>query len=89
MAGITISDLSPAGSELFHDFESFLDELTERDILSVAGGLVIKDISINSNVTNVSIVSIISLNNTAGDIKTIGNTINANTVDNQNSIFKK
>jgi hypothetical protein len=37
MASIKISELRPVGSELFHDSESFLDELNEREML-VSGG---------------------------------------------------
>ncbi|KYC41265.1 hypothetical protein WA1_22640 [Scytonema hofmannii PCC 7110] len=40
MANINISDLNSAGSELFHDSETFLDQLTEREILDVQGGLI-------------------------------------------------
>lgn len=42
MASITISELRPAGSELFQDSESFLDELTDREMLGIAGGGKIK-----------------------------------------------
>lgn len=39
MATIKISELHPAGSELFQDSESFLNELTEQEIGGVQGGL--------------------------------------------------
>ncbi len=40
MANITISDLRPAGSDLFADSESFLHDLTEQEmeILGIKGG---------------------------------------------------
>ncbi|AOY84126.1 hypothetical protein BJP36_33590 [Moorena producens JHB] len=39
MSNIKISELRSAGSELFHDSESFLNELTdEQEIDSVLGG---------------------------------------------------
>lgn len=38
MARINISQLHPAGSELFHDTESFLDDLTSQETGSIAGG---------------------------------------------------
>jgi len=41
MANIVISELRPAGSELFHDSESFLYALTEEDIMNILGGKVI------------------------------------------------
>jgi hypothetical protein len=40
MAVIKISELRPAGAELFQDSESFLNELTEaREVDQVLGGL--------------------------------------------------
>ncbi len=38
MASIIISDLEPAGANLFRDSESFLHELTEQEVGSVLGG---------------------------------------------------
>ena len=38
MASIKISELKPAGNELFQDEESFLDELNERETLVIIGG---------------------------------------------------
>ena len=38
MASITISELRPAGSELFQDSESFLNELNDQEMLGIAGG---------------------------------------------------
>jgi hypothetical protein len=38
MANITVSDLRPAGSDLFADSESFMHELTEQEIGGVLGG---------------------------------------------------
>lgn len=41
MASINISELKPAGSELFSDSESFLNELGEREqmqLMQVQGG---------------------------------------------------
>lgn len=38
MANIKISDLRPAGSDLFSDSESFLHELTTQEITDVLGG---------------------------------------------------
>ncbi|BAU13087.1 hypothetical protein LEP3755_36240 [Leptolyngbya sp. NIES-3755] len=39
MSQIKISALSPAGSELFQDAESFLQDLAPSDLQDVAGGL--------------------------------------------------
>ncbi|MBD2495833.1 hypothetical protein [Nostoc sp. FACHB-280] len=44
MATIKINNLSVTGSEFFSDSESYLDQLTdlsERDVLSIQGGLII------------------------------------------------
>jgi hypothetical protein len=38
MAKIKLSELSPAGSELFQDVENFLPELSDREIENVIGG---------------------------------------------------
>ncbi|MBE9016975.1 hypothetical protein IQ272_12690 [Chroococcidiopsidales cyanobacterium LEGE 13417] len=38
MANITISELRPAGFDLFQDSESFLNDLTDTDSMSVLGG---------------------------------------------------
>jgi hypothetical protein len=42
MANILISDLEPAGANLFRDSESFLHELTEQEVGDVLGGFRIK-----------------------------------------------
>ncbi|WP_445635065.1 hypothetical protein NSTC745_06968 [Nostoc sp. DSM 114161] len=39
MANIKLHDLSPAGSELFQDSESFLNELNADELNNVNGGL--------------------------------------------------
>jgi hypothetical protein len=38
MSSIEISNLSPAGSQLFQDTESFLDELTDQELGEIEGG---------------------------------------------------
>jgi hypothetical protein len=38
MTKIKLSELSPAGSELFQDAENFLPELSDREIENVIGG---------------------------------------------------
>jgi len=42
MASITISDLRPAGADLFQDSESFLHELTEQEVGNLLGGGYVK-----------------------------------------------
>ncbi|MBD2729946.1 hypothetical protein H6G96_27405 [Nostoc sp. FACHB-892] len=39
MASIKISNLYPAGSELFKDSESFMTELFDNDLISSNGGI--------------------------------------------------
>ncbi|WP_019501951.1 hypothetical protein [Pseudanabaena sp. PCC 6802] len=39
MANISISNLSPAGSDLFLDCESYLTDIADRDLDRVNGGL--------------------------------------------------
>lgn len=38
MTQLKLSELSPAGSELFQDSESFLEELSDRELDFVTGG---------------------------------------------------
>jgi len=38
MAKITISELRPAGADLFADSESFMHELNEQEIADILGG---------------------------------------------------
>jgi hypothetical protein len=39
MANINISDLSPAGADLFLDSESYLNDLTEGEMTNTLGGV--------------------------------------------------
>lgn len=41
MAKITISELRPAGADLFQEHESFMHELNEQEISDVLGGDVV------------------------------------------------
>ncbi|MDZ8106220.1 MAG: hypothetical protein RM338_11440 [Nostoc sp. DedQUE12a] len=45
MASIKINDLHPIGSDLFQDPESFLNELSDRQITGVQGGLTVGTLS--------------------------------------------
>ncbi len=38
MANINISDLRPAGADLFLDSESYLNDLTEGEMMNTLGG---------------------------------------------------
>ncbi|MEA5626257.1 hypothetical protein [Nostoc sp. UHCC 0251] len=70
MASIKISELRPAGSELFQDSESFLTELSEsRELAQVLGGW-----TYYNNQQSNSIVT------------KAGNTLNANTYGNANTV---
>ena len=71
MASIKISELRPAGSELFQDSESFLNELSEREMGSLEGGaLTVVGVSLSAQ-------TVVTAN---------GNTINANTLTNVNTV---
>ena len=39
MANINISDLRPAGADLFLDSESYLNDLTEGEMINTLGGI--------------------------------------------------
>lgn len=55
MSIIQILELSPAGTELFQDSESFLTELSDQEVEILGGGFIItsvvQSIDINSLVT--------------------------------------
>ncbi|MHC5937797.1 hypothetical protein [Nostoc sp.] len=70
MASIKISELRPAGSELFQDSESFLQELGAQE-MGITGGAVVATLSVIKSVVVNS---------------KVGNTVNANTYTNVNSI---
>ncbi len=48
MANINISDLRPAGADLFLDSESYLHDLTEGEMMNTLGGLVSYSICISN-----------------------------------------
>ena len=70
MASIKISELRPAGSELFQDSESFLNELSDREMGAIEGGIRVIGVSLTAQ-------TVVSIN---------GNTINANTLGNVNTV---
>lgn len=73
MASIKVTELRPAGSELFQDSESFLNELSDSQIDHVVGG------SRRRGGGNFLFTI-----NTANTV--VGNTINANTFGNVNTV---
>ncbi|MBE9181623.1 hypothetical protein IQ268_23960 [Oculatella sp. LEGE 06141] len=78
MASINISELNPAGSGLFQDSESFLNELTDDQSMEIFGSkrkekhgkkiIIVTNIGISISVQTVN-----------------GNTFNANTLSNVNT----
>ena len=74
MSEIQLSNLNPAGSELFQDSESYISELNEQEMASVVGGF-------SFNVSAISVIGNSVIGNTA-----VGNTFNANTAANNNSV---
>ena len=74
MAEIQLSNLNPAGSELFQDSESYISELNEQEMGSVVGGFTF-------NASAISVIGNSVIGNTA-----VGNSINANTFNNNNSV---
>jgi len=51
MANIKLHDLSPAGSELFQDSESFLNELNAEELNNINGGLLGITLTITVTIT--------------------------------------
>ncbi len=64
MAEIKLSELRPAGSELLEDSESFLNDLNDRDLENVVGGLFDGTIASVATQNSVSVGSV----NTVSDV---------------------
>lgn len=77
MTNIELSELNPAGSELFQDSENFLQELTEEEMEGIGGGLFDFNFDFDFKLT--------FFGNTIFTANT--NTINANTIGNANSVI--
>jgi hypothetical protein len=60
MASIKISELRPAGSELFQDSESYLNELNEKEMIVTGGSGSDNNVSVISQYTVSVGVSIIT-----------------------------
>ncbi|HBB33686.1 MAG TPA: hypothetical protein DDZ80_29370 [Cyanobacteria bacterium UBA8803] len=60
MANIAISNLSPSGSDLFDDSESYLQELSEQE-LNLQGGAAISTPFTVTTITTVTITITITL----------------------------
>lgn len=92
MAVIDISELHPAGSQLFQDSESFLNELTDDEIVGLEGGLnltdYLKQLSFNlADLTKLkSAQTILGIQGNSVRNNTInGQTYNARTANNVNT----
>lgn len=66
MANIELSELSFAGSELLQNSESFLDELSDREIENLVGGDTINSVVSNLVVSRNSVT--VGTINTATDV---------------------
>lgn len=65
MAFINISELRPAGAELFQDSESYLNELNEQEVSLAIGGdggsdITSSVISVNTYSASINSVSVVS-----------------------------
>ncbi|MBE9168977.1 hypothetical protein IQ238_16135 [Pleurocapsales cyanobacterium LEGE 06147] len=77
MANIQLSELNPAGSELFQDSENYLNELNEQEMGHVVGGYTFAASKAQSGV-GITGISVSAQSNN-------GNTVNANTYGNFNT----
>ncbi|BAZ01078.1 hypothetical protein NIES37_50760 [Tolypothrix tenuis PCC 7101] len=73
MASIKISELRPAGSELFQDSESFLNDLNSQE-MEIIGGRILFISRAGSVAISISAQTV------------VGNTVNANTFGNLNTV---
>ena len=76
MAVIKISELSPAGSELFQDSESFLNDLSEREVGAIEGA--------RGFVFSAGVSAAISITAQVNSVN--ANSNNANTLGNLNTV---
>lgn len=86
MTEIKISNLHPAGSELFQDLESFLDELTTDETALIRGGIACSDLMNLLVALSLLHPNYLAVNNRqAGEsIATVyGNSLNNNSIVNQ------
>ena len=58
MAEIKLSELRPVGSELLQDSESFLNELDDRELENVVGGVSIASVASQASISVGSINTI-------------------------------
>lgn len=100
MADIKITELSPPGSDLFQDAESFLGDLRDDEIGDIKGGYspaqyknflkILHCLTIASNIrlTNRNIYNTIgrTIGNTVGRFNTISNSVNSNPTTGINSL---
>lgn len=77
MSKIQLSELNPAGSELFQDSENFLNELNDRELGDVVGGFTFAASGAQSGLGISATVSAISNN---------ANSANANSASNINTV---
>jgi len=73
MSSIKVIDLCPTGAELFHDSESFLNELSDDEMSIVGAGRFGKFQSLVNVVINITSNTVFTVN---------GNTVNGNTFGN-------
>ena len=78
MSNLEIYELNPSGVELFEDSESYLAQLDEAEITHVVGGFKFNG---NGNGININV----NASETAS-INSVGNSANANSFGNINSI---
>lgn len=79
MPDININELSPTGSELLLDSESFLGELTDDEIDNIKGGL----LQIEINLNTLQLLDYLNAISSQGSVtlnSVYSNTVNSNTV---------
>ena len=66
MAQLKLSELTPAGSELFQDSETFLEELSDQELDFVAGGDSVDSVATlaSNSVGSINTVSVVGISAT-------------------------
>jgi hypothetical protein len=82
MTSIQISELHPIGFELFHDDESFLDNLTDDEIRSITGGFLSLVVTAHFRYPRLLPQSTYNYH----VISALGNSVNNNTINGQTHV---
>ena len=80
MAQLKLSELSPVGSDLFRDSETFLEELSDRELDFVSGGDDVATLASNS-VGSINTISVVGISQTNVSVNISGIDVDVSNVN--------